>query len=118
MAVLEGGTIGADVLVGAFARGPKEVQAVYQGSELEGLARRGLSDLEKKEPLTRWEKECDDAISRVVKEAGKVALGPEPIFGYVFGREIESKNLRIIFSGKQSLVPESKIRERLREGYA
>jgi len=104
--------------VSAFAQGPKGVYAVYQGSELEKLAGRGLSFVEKNEPLTRWEKDCDDAISEIVKEAGKVALGPEPVFGYVFGREIETKNLRIIFSGKQSSVPESRIRERLRESYA
>ena len=109
-AVLEGGTIKSDLLVSAFAQGPKGVYAVYQGSELEKLAGRGLSFVEKNEPLTRWEKDCDDAISEIVKEAGKVALGPEPVFGYVFGREIETKNLRIIFSGKQSSVPESKIR--------
>lgn len=117
-AVLEGGTIKSDLLVSAFAQGPKGVYAVYQGSELEKLAGRGLSFVEKNEPLTRWEKDCDDAISEIVKEAGKVALGPEPVFGYVFGREIETKNLRIIFSGKQSSVPESRIRERLRESYA
>jgi len=117
-ALLPGGTIKVDVLLSGYRGELEDIYSLYVGSELQGLARRGIRHLEKNEPLTPWEKECDDAIVSVMREGGKVSLGPEPVFGYVFGREIETKNLRIIFSGKQSSVPESRIRERLREGYA
>jgi V/A-type H+-transporting ATPase subunit C len=67
--------------------------------------------------LTRWEKACDDALMSVIKQARYSPLGPEPAYGYVFGREIETRNLRVILSGKQSQVSPKEISERLREPY-
>ncbi len=116
--VLSGGAISPVSVAEAYIQGPHDLYKVYKGTELEGLARRGISLLEKKEPLTQWERECDNAVVRIMREAGTISLGPEPVFGYVFGREIEVRNLRIILSGKQAFVPENEISERLRESYA
>lgn len=116
--MLSGGSISPVAVAEAYIQGPHSLYRVYKGTELDRLAKRGISLLEKKEPLTLWEKECDNAIVRIMREAGTISLGPEPVFGYVFGREIEVKNLRIILSGKQAFVPENEISERLRESYA
>ena len=78
----------------------------------------GVCPWHRGEPLTGWERECDNAMVKLVRDARKISLGPEPVFGYMFGRELEVRNLRIILSGKQSLIPEHEISERLRESYA
>lgn len=116
--VISGGAISPVELAEAYIEGYKGIAALYKNTGLENLAQRGVSLAEKRQPLTGWERECDNAMVKMVREAGSICLGPEPVFGYMFGREVEVKNLRIILSGKQSLIPENEISERLRESYA
>jgi V/A-type H+-transporting ATPase subunit C len=81
------------------------------------LAERGAALCLKKESLTKWERACDDALMAVVRKARFFALGPEPVFGFIFAKEMETRNLRVILSGKQSSVPKEEISERLRDPY-
>ncbi len=115
--VLLGGNIKPVKLAEAYLGDYQDIAGVYKGTQLENLAKQGVLLAEQKQSLTKWEKQCDNTVVEIVREAGSVCLGPEPVFGYVFGREIEVKNLRIILSGKQSLIPENEISERLRESY-
>ena len=80
---------------------------MYKDTRLEHLANRGVS-WHKGQLLTGWERmrQCNGGTS---SDAEKISLGPEPVFGYMFGREVEVRNLRIILSGKQSLIPEHEI---------
>ena len=116
--LIPGGNVDAARLAEGYIRGYRGVADVYKHARLEHLANRGVSQAQKGQPLTGWERECDNAMVKLVRQARKISLGPEPVFGYMFGREVEVRNLRIILSGKQSLIPEHEISERLRESYA
>jgi V/A-type H+-transporting ATPase subunit C len=116
--LIPGGNVDAARLAEGYIRGYRGVADVYKHTRLEHLANRGVSQAQKGQPLTGWERECDNAMVKLVRQARKISLGPEPVFGYMFGREVEVRNLRIILSGKQSLIPEHEISERLRESYA
>ena len=114
---LPGGTISESDLNGAYAQSDETLAGVFGGTPFEGLAVRGMKLVAEKASLTDWEKTCDDAIMSFVKRARYSPLGPEPAYGYVFGRETETRNLRVILSGKQSQVSPKEISERLREPY-
>ncbi len=116
--VIAGGTLSRSALTEAYEQNYFQIARVYDNTGLQDLAEQGASLAEEKRSLTKWEKECDNVMIKLARESASICLGPEPVFGYMFGRETEVKNLRIILSGKQSLVPENEISERLRESYA
>jgi len=116
--VLPYGTIPREALADAYGKDLSDLTRLYARTSWAFLASQGVSLLERKESLTRWEKGCDNALIEVVRQFRTYPLGPEPAVGYMAGREVEVRNLRIILTGKQSLVSSQEISERLRDTYA
>ena len=68
--------------------------------------------------LSLLEKERDNALFRL---AGQVDQGPTsmgPVLRYMLAREQEAKIVRLIMTGKVNRLPDSMLRERVRELYA
>lgn len=63
------------------------------------------------------DKFCDNYIMDYMKEAKLKALTVEPIVAYIYAKQTEFKNIRIIFTGKLNNISNNKIKERLRESY-
>lgn len=63
------------------------------------------------------DKFCDNYIMDYMKEAKLKALTIEPILAYIYAKQTEFKNIRIIFTGKLNKISTGKIKERLRESY-
>lgn len=63
------------------------------------------------------DKFCDNYIMNYMKEAKLKALTIEPIVAYIYAKQTELKNIRIIFTGKLNNINNEKIKERLRESY-
>ena len=60
---------------------------------------------------------CDDAIMEYVRVAKYKALTIEPLVAYVYAKETEIKNIRIILTGKINQIEPQIIKERLRDSY-
>ena len=72
----------------------------------------------RRRPLIRliWRK--DNFLMAKLKEQKIVPFGPAAMIGYLYAKEIESKNLRIIYLiGKINKVPEEILRSRVRDTY-
>lgn len=115
--VLPGGTVRAKDLTEAYPNGIAAVAALYSDTPWVSLAAKGAELCQKNESLTSWERSCDNALMAVVRKARYFPLGPEPVFGFVFGKEAEVRNLRVVLSGKQSAISSQEISERLRDPY-
>lgn len=70
-----------------------------------------------KNNISGLEKLLDDLLMKFVREAKMVTMGVEPLIAYLFAKETEIRNVRIIMTGKINKLPVDLIRERLREGY-
>lgn len=83
------------------------------------LAHTKYGDLmkEKVTSLGEFEKLVDDYITKNMKSAKLIGLGVEPVFAYLYAKDIELKNLRIILAGKLNNVDSDIIKERLRDSY-
>ncbi|HHX28592.1 MAG TPA: hypothetical protein GX716_06215 [Firmicutes bacterium] len=114
---LPGGDIPSAAILGAYREGLAGIQSAFKGTPWSGLAVSGAETAEKGESLTKWERACDNAFMEVVRTARYYSIGPEPVFGYLFAKETEVRNLRVILAGKQSGLPAQEIAERLREPY-
>ncbi len=67
--------------------------------------------------FTEFEKNCDDYLMSYVKDAKYKSLTPEPIVGYILGKETEIKCVRIIMTCKLNNIDADTIKERVREAY-
>lgn len=63
------------------------------------------------------ERRCDNYITEMLDEAKRISFGIEPLIAYYCAREGEAKNIRIIASAKYADMPQSVIRERMRDMY-
>jgi V/A-type H+-transporting ATPase subunit C len=63
------------------------------------------------------ERLLDDYQMAYVRNAKKVVMGVEPLIAYLFAKEAEIRNVRIIMTGKINNLPVDLIRERLRQVY-
>lgn len=64
------------------------------------------------------EKMLDDYFMENVRKSRYTAMGVEPVIAYLFYKEAEIRNIRLILTGKTNRIPAETIRERLRAGYA
>ncbi len=73
----------------------------------------GINSLRAKGSFSRLYKLMDDYLVGYLKETRTVALGPEPLIAYLYGKMNEIKILRMIFVGKIYHMSKEEIRERL-----
>jgi V/A-type H+-transporting ATPase subunit C len=68
--------------------------------------------------ISEVEKVLDDMLTEILKKSKFMILGIEPVVAYMFYKETEVKNARLIITGKNNNIPNEIIKERLRLGYA
>ncbi|MHB8780088.1 MAG: V-type ATPase subunit [Candidatus Geothermincolia bacterium] len=117
-ALAAGGEVPAGEL-GSLAGKPVEevlrrLERTRQGATIEGVL--ALNDRQVR--MTEYDRLADDILMRQLRKARRVAVGVEPILGYVSGRENEVMYLRVILMAKlHNLTPEQ-IESRVRLLYA
>ncbi|NLO99483.1 MAG: V-type ATP synthase subunit C [Clostridiaceae bacterium] len=73
---------------------------------------------DKEDGISEIEKILDDFITLYLKDSKYVVMGVSPVIGYLFFKETEIKNARLIITGVKNKIPRETIKERLRLGYA
>ena len=64
-----------------------------------------------------FEKVADDFITEYIGEAKHISFGIEPLIGYIWAKEIELKNVRIILYGKINNFEKEEVFSQLRIPY-
>ena len=77
----------------------------------------GVREWLEKGSASRFEKLADDYITDYLKKGKWKAFDIEPLVGYLWAKEIEIKNIRIVLVGKINKLPAEAIRERIRNVY-
>jgi V/A-type H+-transporting ATPase subunit C len=84
----------------------------------EKLATRLYKVVNNENGISEVEKILDDFITLYLKESKYMVMGIEPVIGYLFFKETEIKNARLIITGMKNKISRETIKERLRLGYA
>lgn len=79
--------------------------------------RKGWELAKAKKSVSYLEKQLDEYLMGFIRGAKMVTMGVEPLVAYLFAKEAEIRNVRIIMTGKVNKLPVELIRERLREAY-
>ncbi|MEI6158089.1 MAG: V-type ATPase subunit, partial [Atribacterota bacterium] len=67
--------------------------------------------------LAEIEKNMDNYLMRFIRPYRTLTFGPEPVFGFLYAKSIDIKNLRILLHGKYFGIGENELRNKLRECY-
>lgn len=65
----------------------------------------------------KLDKLVDDIVHDIVSEGIYQPFGPMPLLGYIYAKETEVTNLRLLLVGKDNHISEDKLRERVRHVY-
>ncbi|HSV31827.1 MAG TPA: V-type ATPase subunit [Atribacteraceae bacterium] len=67
--------------------------------------------------LAELERSMDNYLIRFIRAYRMAAFGPEPVFGYLYARCTDTRNLRILLEGKFFGIGEAELKRKLRESY-
>ncbi|WP_160672981.1 V-type ATP synthase subunit C [Clostridium sp. C8-1-8] len=115
--LLTGGKLDKDKLLILLNEAPENIYNKLAHTEYAMVLKSSIDHYIKTESASNIEKLSDNYLMKFMKDAKYVTFGPEPILAYIFAKESEIKNLRIIMVGKLNNIPSEVIRERLREVY-
>lgn len=115
--LIEGGKIHIKTLNELYIESTEDIFHKLGSTDYENMLKESMEYYIKTNSFTVLEKNIDNYLMDYMKEAKFINLGPEPIVVYMYARETEIKNLRIILLGKLNKVSNTLIRERLRDSY-
>ncbi len=110
-AMADCGSISVNQLANAALNGMESIIEYLQGT----IYKEGAEAL--KVSQSAFERWCDDRIIQTIKPQKYNTFTVGPVIAYVIARQTEIKTVRVILSGKQNLLPDESIRERVREMY-
>lgn len=115
--LINGGSLDIDVCLNLLKEPFENIANKLSCTAYADLVRSGIDKFIETKSLSSFEKSIDDYLMEFVRQAKFVSFGIEPVFAYLYAKEIEVKNLRIILAGKSNNVDSNTIKERLRENY-
>ena len=115
--LLDGGTIDKDVYFRNSDKPADSFADDIRSSRYGEAVQKGLEMVKTGKNSSGLEKVLDDLLMSYIRRAKLVTIGVEPLIAYLFAKETEIRNVRMIMTGKINNLPEDMIRERLREAY-
>lgn len=115
--LIEGGYISNKTFEELYSEDFEGISNRLKSTEYGNMLKESMEYYNKTDSFAALEKNIDNYLMAYMKKAKFFNLGPEPLVVYMYARETEIRNLRIILVGKLNKVSESLIRERLRDSY-
>lgn len=115
--LLPHGSIPNDLLAGMLDEPLESLITMLSMSDYADLVSEGVRNWLDKGTVSSLEKLSDDYITAYLKKGKWTPFGLEPLVGYLWAKEIEIKNIRLILVGKINKLPAEAIRERIRDVY-
>ncbi len=115
--------VGGGKLPGSFFEefSDKSLDQFFDGMKaygLEKLAKELMAVVKNPDGLSEVERVLEDSIIVFLGQAKYDIFGVKPVIAYLFFKETEIKNARLIMTGKINNISQETIKERLRLGYA
>ncbi len=115
--LIPGGKLDTRLFTEAFEATDEEFAGSLRFSSYRAVVEQALELLHRSGKFTDFEKYLDNYLMAYIKKAKYKTLGIEPLIAYLWAKETEIMNLRIIMVGKLNGMPAEMIRERLRDAY-
>lgn len=117
-ALVKGGSIPESTFVEMADKNLDKFFEALKFTELANLSGELAEAVKHPNGISQIEKVLEDSITLFLKQSKYVAMGIEPVIAYLFFKETEIKNARLIITGQVNRIAQETIKERLRLGYA
>jgi V/A-type H+-transporting ATPase subunit C len=112
------GSVAKRDLIEESVNGPSAVMRKYYSSKTYGTRLANLvSETTNEVDTQKLDKLVDELTNELVAEGLYRPFGPLPLLGYLFAKEKEITNIRLILVGKDNQIEEEILRERMRPVY-
>ncbi|HHX88121.1 MAG TPA: V-type ATP synthase subunit C [Firmicutes bacterium] len=116
-ALLPGGLIAGELLLELLDESLEELISRLSTTRYSAVSGEGIREWMDTGTATRLEKLSDDFITAYLQRGRHSPFGLEPLIGYLWAKQVEIKNIRLVMVGKINGLPTEAIRERLRNVY-
>lgn len=114
----DGGTTSIDVIIENFDKNPETIASNFYYRYFGDIMKTAVEGYERSGNFSSLEKLLDNYLVEYVKKSKYIAFGPEILLSYIFSKENEVKQIRIIMTCKINSIKPDILRERLRDNYA
>ena len=115
--LIKGGDIETDKILDMFYEDIEILPIKLKAYKIGRVLSKIVEEYKNTNSLNNFEKSMDDYLVEIVRKAKSIHYGAEVIFSFLFAKELEIKNLRLILVGKVNGLSADFIKERLREVY-
>lgn len=115
--LLDGGEIPVELYIENAEKPVETLSEALRETKYRDVVKKGLDIYREKENVSGLEKLLDNFLMEFLYQAKLITVGVEPFIVYLYAKETEIRNVRIIMTGKINNLPADLIRERLRLGY-
>lgn len=115
--LIKGGDVETDKILDMFYEDIEILPIKLKAYKIGRVLSKIVEEYKNTNSLNRFEKSMDDYLVEIVRKAKSIHYGAEVIFSFLFAKEMEIKNLRLILVGKVNGLSADFIKERLREVY-
>lgn len=115
--LIKGGDIETDKILDMFYEDIEILPIKLKAYKIGRVLSKIVEEYKNTNSLNSFEKSMDDYLVEIVRKAKSIHYGAEVIFSFLFAKEMEIKNLRLILVGKVNGLSADFIKERLREVY-
>lgn len=115
--LLKDGTIPEKLYFESSDKSIDDFAEEIKGSEYADAVAKGWEMSKSRRDSSELEKQLDNYIMEYIQGAKLVTMGVEPLIAYLFAKEAEIRNVRIIMTAKINKLSIDLVRERLRESY-
>ena len=115
--LIKGGDVETDKILDMFYEDIEILPIKLKAYKIGRVLSKIVEEYKNTNSLNSFEKSMDDYLVEIVRKAKSIHYGAEVIFSFLFAKEMEIKNLRLILVGKVNGLSADFIKERLREVY-
>lgn len=115
--LIKGGDIETDKILEMFYEDIEVLPIKLKSYKIGRVLSKIIEEYKNTNSLNSFEKSMDEYLVEIVRKTKSIHYGAEVIFSFLFAKELEIKNLRLILVGKVNGLPADFIKERLREVY-
>ena len=94
-----------------------EIAAVFIFKYFGDILKNSADSYDETTGFTIFEKLCDNLLLGLLQQCKYISIGPEMIFAYILARENEIGRVRMLLACKINGIPDTVLRERLRDYY-
>ncbi len=113
-----GGTVDISFYTANYNKTPSALAPLGFYKVFGAQLKKGVEEFEKSGNFSQLERLLDNFLVERTKQAKYLTYGPEIIYAYLYSKENEARQVRIILAGKQNGIRPEALKERLRECYA